>query len=78
METVKRSPKGEEPMRESTSTIKHTHIHIPSIRDAKDRAEKVFNNEKAADAALCVMAVILCGWLVYCLSNAFQKSTYLM
>ena len=78
METVQRSPKGEEPMRDSTSTIRHTHIRIPSMGDAKDRAEKVFNNEKTADAALCVMAVILCGWLVYCLANAFQRSTYLM
>ncbi|GEM_PF-4500678 len=65
-------------MRDSTSTIRHTHTHPPSMRDAKDWAEKVFNNEKTADAALCVMAVMLCGWLVYCLANAFQRSTYLM
>ena len=65
-------------MRDSTSTIKHTHIHIPSIRNAKDRAEKVFNNEKTADAALCVMAVMLCGWLVYCLASAFERGPYLM
>lgn len=65
-------------MRESTNTIKNTHIRIPSMRDAKDRAEKVFNNEKTADAALCVMAVMLFGWLVYCLASAFQKGTYLM
>ena len=65
-------------MRDLTSTIKNTHIRMPSMREAKDWAEKVFNNEKTADAALCVMAVMLCGWLVYCLANAFEKSTYLM
>jgi len=65
-------------MRDSTRTIRHTHIRIPSMGDAKDWAEKVFNNEKTADAALCVMAVMLCGWLVYSLANAFEKSTYLM
>jgi hypothetical protein len=75
---LQRFPKGEEAMRDSTSTIKHTHMHMPSMRDAKDRAEKVFNNEKTADAAFCVMAVILCGWLVYCLASAFQRSAYLM
>ena len=63
-------------MRDSMSTIKHT--HIPSLGDAKDWAEKVFNNEKTADAALFVMAVMLCGWLVYCLACAFEKNTYLM
>ena len=65
-------------MRDSTSMIKHTHIRVPSTRDAKHWAENLFNNEKTADAALCVMAVILCGWLVYCLANAFEKGTYLM
>ena len=65
-------------MRDLTSTIKDTHIRMPSMRDAKDWAEKVFNNEKTADAALCVMAVMLCGCLVYSLANAFEKSTYLM
>ena len=63
-------------MRDSTSTIKH--IHIPSVRDAKHWAEKLFNNEKTLDAALFVMAAMLCGWIVYCLANAFQKSAYLM
>ena len=65
-------------MRDSTSTIKHTDIRMPSMGDAKDWAEKVFNKEKTADAALCVMAVMLCGWLVYCLASAFQRSAYLM
>ena len=65
-------------MRNTTSTIKHTHIRMPPMRDAKDWAEKVFNNEKTADASLCVLAVMLCGWLVYCLANAFEKSAYLM
>ena len=65
-------------MRDSTSTIKHTHIRVPLMGDAKHWAEKVFNNEKTADAALYVMAVMLCGWLVYCLANAFEKGTYLM
>jgi hypothetical protein len=70
--------KGEEAMRDSTSTIRNSHIRIPSMRDAKSWTEKVFNNEKTGDAALFVMAVMLCGWLVYCLDNAFQKTTYLM
>lgn len=65
-------------MRDSTSTIKHAHISVSSMGDAKHWAENVFNNEKTADAALCVMAVMLCGWLVYCLANAFEKCTYLM
>jgi len=51
---------------------------MPSARDAKHRAQKVFNSEKTTDAALFVMATMLCGWIVYCLANAFRNSTYLM
>ena len=65
-------------MRGSTHTMKNTHINMPSTRDAKDWAEKVLHSEKTADAALVVMAVMLCGWLVYCLANAFRNSAYLM
>jgi hypothetical protein len=48
------------------------------MRNAKDRAERLFARERTADAALSVLAVMLCGWLVYCLANAFQNSTFLM
>jgi len=65
-------------MRDSTSTIRHTLIRRPSMRNAKDWAEKVLDSERTADTALFVMAVMLCGWLVYCLVNAFQKSTYVV
>ena len=66
-----RSAKGEETMSDSTRTIKHIHIRIPGIREAKGWAEKVFSSEKTADAALLVMAVMLCGWLLYCLARPF-------
>ncbi len=65
-------------MRGSTNSIKHTHTHIPSMEGVKDWVEKVFNSDKTVDAALFVMAVMLCGWLVYSLSKAFQNSTYVM
>jgi len=65
-------------MRGSTHTMKNTTVHIPSRWDSKDWVEKVLHNEKTADAALVVMAVMLCGWLVYCLANAFRNSAYLM
>jgi hypothetical protein len=65
-------------MRDSTSTMEPTHIRMHSMRNAREWAEKAFNNEKTGDAALFVMAAMLCGWLVYCLANAFEKGTYLM
>jgi len=65
-------------MRGSTHTIKNTHIDIPSTRDAKDWAEKVLHNDKTTDAALVLMAIMLCGWLVYCLAKAFSNSAYFM
>ena len=55
----------------SARTIKHSHIRMPGIRDAKNGAEKVFTSEKAVDAALLVIAVMLCGWLLYCLARPF-------
>ena len=65
-------------MRDSTSTIKHTHIRTPSMRGHREWAEKVFNSEKTMDAALGVLAIMLSGWLVYCLTRAFERCTYLM
>lgn len=67
-------------MRDSASTMRRTHIHIhtPWMRGAKDWPEKVFNNEKAMDAALGVMAIMLSGWLVYCLARAFDRCTYVI
>lgn len=65
-------------MRGSTSTSKHTHLHVPSMRELKDWAVNLFSKEKTADAALLVIATMLCGWLLYCLANAFNHSTYLM
>ena len=65
-------------MRDSTSTIRHTHIRMPSMRSVREWAEKVFNSEKTVDAALGVLAIMLSGWLVYCLASAFQRGTYLM
>jgi hypothetical protein len=65
-------------MRGLTHTMKNTHIHIPSRRDAKEWAETVLHSDKTVDAALVVMAVMLCGWLVYCLANAFRNSAYLV
>ena len=57
----------------STRAIKHSHIRMPGIRDAKDWTEKVFTSDKAADAALLVMAVMLIGWLLYCLARPFAE-----
>jgi len=53
----------------STKTIKHVHIRVPAIRDMKHWAVNLLNNEKAVDAALLTMAVMLCGWLLYCLAK---------
>jgi hypothetical protein len=60
----------------STRTIRHTHIRIPGFRDARDLAEKVFTGEKAADAALLVLAVMLNGWLLYCLARPFANCQF--
>lgn len=60
-------------MRGSTRTMKHIHIHIPSFRDVKGWAEKAFTSDKTADAALLAMAVMLCGWLLYCLAKPFAE-----
>jgi hypothetical protein len=51
---------------------------MPSVRDAREWADKVFNSEKTVDAALGVLAIMLSGWLVYCLAKAFERCTYLM
>ncbi len=67
-------------MRDSTKTIKHAHLRLPSIsmKDLKQWAERVFNSDRTVDAALVTIAVLLCGWLVYCLAKALSEGRYLM
>jgi hypothetical protein len=67
-------------MRGSTHTMKHTHapVHVPSLKEVKGWAEKVFTAERGADAALVGTTVALFGWLFYCLARAFQHYQYLM
>ena len=65
-------------MRDSTKTIKHAHLRLPSIKDLKEWAERVFNSDRTVDAALVTISVMLCGWLVYCLSRAVSEGRYLM
>ena len=65
-------------MRDSTNTIRRTHIRMHSARGAREWAEKVFNSEKTVDAALGVLATMLSGWLVYCLAKALERCTYLI
>jgi hypothetical protein len=65
-------------MRDSTKTIKQAHLRLPSKEDLKEWAERVFNSDRTVDAALVTIAVMLCGWLVYCLSRAVSEGRYLM
>ena len=67
-------------MRGSTYTIKPAHMttHIPSMRDVKRWAEKASTRERKTDAALLGTTIILFGWLLYCLDNAFRHYQILM
>ena len=65
-------------MRGSTKTIKHVHMHMPTIRDMKHWAVSLMNSEKTIDAALLTMAVMLCGWLLYCLAKPISEFRYLL
>jgi hypothetical protein len=65
-------------MRGSTKTIKHAHIHMPSITDVKHRAVSFFSSEKAIDGALLTMAIMLCGWLVYCLAKPMSECQFML
>jgi hypothetical protein len=65
-------------MRGSTKTIKHVHIHVPTNRDVKQRAVSLLNSEKAIDAGLLTMAIMLCGWLVYCLAKPISECQFML
>ena len=65
-------------MRGSMKTIKHAHIRMPTKTDVKHSAVSLLNSEKAIDAALLTMAVMLCGWLLYCLAKPISECTYLL
>jgi hypothetical protein len=65
-------------MRGSTKTIKQVHMHMPAIRDMKHWAVKLLSNEKTTDTALLTMAVMLCGWLLYCLAKPISECRYLL
>ena len=65
-------------MRNSTNTVKHVGIHVPTNRDVKQWAVRLLNNEKAIDAGLLTMAIMLCGWLIYCLAKPISECTYLL
>ena len=65
-------------MRGSTKTIKHVQLHMPTIRDVKYWAVTLLSKEKTTDAALFTMAVILCGWLLYCLAKPISECRYLL
>lgn len=65
-------------MSSTTRTIKRAHhIRIPTFRDGRYWAEKAFTSGKATDAALFVMVVMLCGWLLYCLARPFADYQFL-
>jgi len=67
-------------MRGSTYTMKPAHMptHIPSMRDVKQWADKVFTSERKRDAALLGTTIILFGWVFFCLDNAFRHYQILM
>lgn len=65
-------------MRDSTKTIKHVQFRLPAIKDAKEWARKVLTSERTVDAALLTLAVMLCGWLIYCLASAVSEGRYLV
>ena len=65
-------------MRGSTKTIKHLHIHTPVITDVKHWAMSLFTNEKMTDAALFTMAVMLSGWLLYCLAKPISECQFML
>ena len=65
-------------MRGSTKTIKHVHIHMPTITDVKRWAVNLLSGEKTVDAALLTMAVMLFGWLLYCLAKPISELRYLV
>jgi len=65
-------------MRGSTKTIKHVPIHVPTNRDVKQRAVSLLNNEKAIDAGLLTMAIMLCGWLIYCLAKPISECQFMI
>jgi hypothetical protein len=79
-EPIGRSSEGGTTMSDSTRTARdiHIHIHIPSMGETKEWAEKFLTKENSADAVLLVIATTLCGWIIYHLAAAFQNSTYLM
>jgi hypothetical protein len=51
---------------------------MPEIRDVKHWAVNLLNNEKTTDAALLTMAVMLFGWLLYCLAKPISEVRYLL
>lgn len=65
-------------MRESTKTIKHAPVRLPVIKDVKEWAGRLFTSERTVDAALLTIAVMLCGWLIYCLARACSEGRYLL
>jgi hypothetical protein len=71
------SPGGEK-MRNSTETIKHAHIRMPAIKELRESMEKAFASEKGIDAALLTLAIMLCGWLIYCLARPISECRYML
>lgn len=68
-------------MRSSTNTMRHIiHMpfHIPSLREVKGWTEQAFTGQTKADAALFGTTLVLFGWVLLCLANAFRHYQVLM
>ncbi len=63
-------------MRGTTNAMKQPHIHIPSVGEAREWAEKKFTRAWWEEATLSMVTLFLSGWVIFWLSNAFANYTY--
>ena len=55
------------------ATLKHSHMHLPSTRDARDWLKKTFTKAMEADGPLIAYCLFLYGAIFFSLLKAFAN-----
>jgi hypothetical protein len=61
-------------MRTNANALKHIHIRVPSIADAKGWVARAFTKERTANAGLILASAFLYGWLFFVLYKPFLSA----